>query len=98
MDNNHHSDKIDVFNEEEKKYTIDNLQDYISLGITEYIRDHTNNLTAKSLIEDCVDQMLKLSKNQYNNEQILENIEPLNNCYLTQVFYDTLKQKIINRK
>lgn len=98
MENNYHSGKNDEFNEEEEKYTIENLQDFLSLGIIEYIRDHANNLTAKSLIEDCVEQMLKLSKEQYTNKQILEDIEPLNNFYLTQTFYDELEQKILSRK
>ena len=37
--------------EEEEQYTIEQLQDFISLGITVFFQDHANNLTAKDLIE-----------------------------------------------
>ena len=84
-------------NGEEETFTLEKLIDYISLGITEYIRDQGKNLTAKSLIEDSVEHLLKLPMDEYNNEQILENIEPLN-FNLTQELYENLRQKIINRK
>ena len=51
--------------EDEETYSIEQLQDYISLGITEYIRDMGNNLTARTLIEDCVEKMLKIPEEQY---------------------------------
>ena len=83
--------------DEEEIYTIEQLQDYISLGISGYIRDNANNLTAKTLIEDCVEQMLRFSEKQITKEQILEEIEPLN-FSLTQQFYEQLKQKVLGKK
>ena len=64
---------------EEEQYTIEQLQDFISLGITVFFQDNANNLTAKNLIEESLNLMLKLPKEQYTNEQIMEDIEPLNN-------------------
>ena len=81
--------------DEEEAYTIEQLQDYISLGIAEYIRDATNDLTAKSLIEDSLEQMLKFSNELYTKEQILEDIEPLNHIS-TQKFYKQLKHKVLS--
>ena len=83
--------------DEEEIYTIEQLQDYISLGISGYIRDNANNLTAKTLKEDCVEQMLRFSEKQITKEQILEEIEPLN-FSLTQQFYEQLKQKVLGKK
>ena len=83
--------------DEEEIYTIEQLQDYISLGISGYIRDNANNLTAKTLIEDCVEQMLRFSEKQITKEQILEEIEPLN-FSLTQQFYEQLKRKVLGKK
>lgn len=84
--------------EEEEQYTIEQLQDYISLGITGFLQDDANNLTAKTLIEDSLNLMLKLPKEQYTNEQIMEDIEPLSHCYITQSFYETLAKRVSERK
>ena len=84
--------------EEEEQYTIEQLEDFISLGITVFFQDHANNLTAKDLIEESLNLMLKLPKEQYTNEQIMEDIEPLNNISLTQSFYETLAKRVSERK
>ena len=77
-------EKEKINEDEEEQYTIEQLQDFISLGITVFFQDFANNLTAKNLIEESLNLMLKLPKEQYTNEQIMENIEPLNNILLTQ--------------
>ena len=72
-------EKEKINEDEEEQYTIEQLQDFISLGITAFFQDYANNLTAKNLIEESLNLMLKLPKEQYTNEQIMEDIEPLNN-------------------
>ena len=72
-------EKEKINEDEEEQYTIEQLQDFISLGITVFFQDYANNLTAKNLIEESLNLMLKLPKEQYTNEQIMEDIEPLNN-------------------
>lgn len=83
--------------DEEETYTIEQLQDYVSLGITEYLRDNANNMTARSLIEDSVEQLLRFSEGQYTKKQLLEDIKPLN-FSSTQQFYEELKQKVLGQK
>ena len=91
-------EKEKINEDEEEQYTIEQLEDFISLGITVFFQDNANNLTAKNLIEESLNLMLKLPKEQYNNEQIMEDIEPLNNIFLTQSFYETLAKRVSERK
>ena len=91
-------EKEKINDDEEEQYTIEQLEDFISLGITGFFQDNANNLTAKNLIEESLNLMLKLPKEQYTNEQIMEDIEPLNNIFLTQSFYETLAKRVSERK
>lgn len=83
--------------DEVKTYAIEQLQDYVSLGITEYIRDETNNLTARFLIEDSIEQMLKFSEDQYTREQIMEDIEVLSFSLINQL-YQKLEQRVLGKR